>query len=264
MKILIIGNGFDLNLGLKTSYKDFLESEEFRTLVTKENNMALYFKEKQELNNWVDIEREITNFSNSFEDDNFNIKEDFSELKKALMNYLKKAQEKEINQNSKAFKVFKEEIKTIDLIFNFNYTDSVFKIADLLYIPNLKEKNKYIHGSIENSDIIFGVEDEAKVQKTHKFFKKSYNHNHGEHKVKEYFNKDNEIVIFGHSLGITDSTYFKDYINSRSILKDYKYLTFYYYGEAGWDEMYNIIDDYTSNSVTGFRANNFKVIDSSK
>lgn len=35
MKILIIGNGFDLNLGLKTSYKDFIQSEHFKDLVAK-------------------------------------------------------------------------------------------------------------------------------------------------------------------------------------------------------------------------------------
>lgn len=29
MKIIIIGNGFDLNLGLKTSYKDFMENDYF-------------------------------------------------------------------------------------------------------------------------------------------------------------------------------------------------------------------------------------------
>lgn len=30
--LLIIGNGFDLNLGLKTSYSDFLASKEFEII----------------------------------------------------------------------------------------------------------------------------------------------------------------------------------------------------------------------------------------
>ena len=43
----------------------------------------------------------------------------------------------------------------------------------------------------------------------------------------------------------------------------YSNLVFYYYGELGWDEMYAIIDDYTHNNFTEFRANSFVFVDSS-
>ena len=42
MKIIIIGNGFDLSLGLKTSYKDFIESDSFTLLLNKENSLTIY------------------------------------------------------------------------------------------------------------------------------------------------------------------------------------------------------------------------------
>lgn len=32
---IILGNGFDLDLGLKTSYRDFLKSNQFRTLLER-------------------------------------------------------------------------------------------------------------------------------------------------------------------------------------------------------------------------------------
>ena len=126
MKILIIGNGFDLNLGIKTSYKDFIQSEHFKDLVAKKDNMAEYFNEKNELNNWVDIENELTNYSIKVKNKNLDIENNFNEIRLSLMNYLK------------------EEIDKVDAIFNFNYTNSVFKVTEILDIQNIEHKHCYI------------------------------------------------------------------------------------------------------------------------
>lgn len=261
MKILIIGNGFDLNLGLKTSYKDFIQSDNFKTLVENKNSMAEYFNEKNELNNWVDIEKEITKYSIKVKDEDLNIKKDFVEIKSALTNYLEKAQKEEINKDSKAFKILEEELSNIDIIFNFNYTDSIFRIAEILK-QDIENKHFHIHGSIKKQDIIFGVEDNAKIYDEHIFFKKAYNKNYGEYNIKKEF-EENEIIIFGHSLGITDSSYFKKYIHERAINVIQTEFKFYYYDNLGWEEMIKIIDEYTKNQLTGFRANNFIPLDSS-
>lgn len=263
MKILIIGNGFDLNLGLKTSYKDFIQSYYFKTLVENENSMAEYFNEKSELNNWVDIEKEITKYSIKVKDEDLNIKKDFVEIKSALTNYLEEAQKKEINKDSKAFKILKEEINNIDIIFNFNYTDSIIKIAKILNIQNIENKHCYIHGSIKEQNIIFGVEDSARIHDEHIFLKKASNKNYGKYSIKKKFNKENEIIIFGHSLGITDSSYFRNYISERASDIIQTQFKFYYYGDLGWEEMIKIIDKYASNRLTEFRANNFIPLDSS-
>lgn len=37
---LIIGNGFDLSLGLSTSYMDFVNSDEFQILLNMQNQLA--------------------------------------------------------------------------------------------------------------------------------------------------------------------------------------------------------------------------------
>lgn len=79
----------------------------------------------------------------------------------------------------------------------------------------------------------------------------------------KYFNEKNEIIIFGHSIGITDSSYFEDYINQRSFDNIRSKFKFYYYGESGWKEMMKIVDKYTYGRLTEFRANNFIHIDSS-
>ena len=264
MKILIIGNGFDLNLGLKTSYKDFIQSDYFKALVENKNSMAEYFNEKNELNNWVDIEKEITEYSHIVRNEIINFKEDFLEIKIALIRYLKKAQEKNINQNSNAFKIFKKEIHNIDRIYNFNYTDSIFKISEILNIKNIEKKHCHIHGSINEDNIIFGVEDNAGIKDEHIFFRKAYSKDYGKYNIKNEFNKENEIIIFGHSLGITDSSYFKNYINKRALDRIQTKFKFYHYGEEGYDEMIKIIDTYTNHKLTEFRANNFEYIDSSQ
>lgn len=56
---LIIGNGFDLSLGLSTSYMDFVNSDEFQILLNMQNQLAIYLKVNAELQNWIDIENEL-------------------------------------------------------------------------------------------------------------------------------------------------------------------------------------------------------------
>lgn len=119
-----------------------------------------------------------------------------------------------------------------------------------------------MHGSIKEQDIIFGVEDDAKIHNDHIFLKKASNkHFTGFNIIKEF--EENDIIIFGHSLGITDSSYFRKYMNERAINLIKTKFKFYYYGDLGWEEMIKIIDEYTSNKLTGFRANNFIPLDSS-
>lgn len=52
---LIIGNGFDLSLGLSTSYMDFVNSDEFQILLNMQNQLAIYLKVNAELQKLVSI-----------------------------------------------------------------------------------------------------------------------------------------------------------------------------------------------------------------
>ncbi|ATB69742.1 hypothetical protein SJPD1_1636 [Sulfurospirillum diekertiae] len=268
MKIMIIGNGFDLNLGLKTSYSDFISSDFFKSLVAENNSLAVYLAKQNELNNWVDIEQEITKYSTQVQAQDTEVENDFEALKTALMAYLKEAQEGEINHESKAFQMMRNEIATTDKIYNFNYTNSIFRVAEMLKIDiAVKRKHFYIHGSIENKDIIFGVEDTAKVHKKHKFFKKSHNENFGKSDIMNFLNMNNDLVVFGHSFGITDSSYFADYIHELSIIKNKENpeLKFFHYGKQGYKELMAMLDEYTFDNVSKFKTYiNLITCDSSK
>lgn len=152
--------------------------------------------------------------------------------------------------------MIKSEIETTDIIYNFNYTNSVFRIAEILNINNIESKHSYVHGSIEKSDIIVGVQDNARIHPNHIFFKKSYNINFGESNIGKSLDYYNDLILFGHSLGETDSSYFANYISSLAIDIGYPELKFYYYGEIGYDEMMKTLDKYTRNKLTEFKHYN--------
>ncbi|WP_295065953.1 AbiH family protein [Sulfuricurvum sp.] len=150
-------------------------------------------------------------------------------------------------------------------MFNFNYTNSVFRIAEILGIHDIEEKHVHVHGSLENSDIIFGVEDDAKVQSDHYFFKKSRNRNFGKSNIARHLEPETDLVLFGHSLGITDSSYFQRYIHLLGSVRHGTELKFYHFGDSGYHDLMAMIEKYTNNKLSHFKNNNkFTEIDTSK
>ena len=272
---MVIGNGFDLNLGLKTGYQNFIQHHYFKSLLDSKNTLAIYLNKKNNLNRWVDIEAEITNYSKEITKlkDSTNItlspleiKNDFIDLKNTLIKYLREEQTKTINKESIAYKMIQDEISSTDIIYNFNYTDTIFQVSDLLCIEKniIEEKHIYVHGSIIDGDIIFGVEDKAEVSSEHIFFKKSHHINCGKSNIMKDLNITNDLILFGHSLGVTDSTYFSHYISKLSSKGEGNILKFYYYGTSGYDELMLVLDKYTRNYLSEFKhKNKFIAIDSS-
>ena len=99
--VLVLGNGFDLDLGLKSRYIDFAESEEWYILFSFKHDIRWEGKSNQSLlsqiqnakyERWLDLEEEINTFVKQHlspsEDVKNKNKEDFHYLKKALIDYL--------------------------------------------------------------------------------------------------------------------------------------------------------------------------------
>lgn len=62
-KVFIIGNGFDLDLGLKTRYIDFWNSEEFEKYRSTDSGLIKYLNRYANENyTWFDIEALIRNY----------------------------------------------------------------------------------------------------------------------------------------------------------------------------------------------------------
>ena len=72
--LLILGNGFDLSLGLKTSYASFMESELFQKRVAikhypnakideHDRNIHNYLTHQKRIKNWIDVEMELKRYA---------------------------------------------------------------------------------------------------------------------------------------------------------------------------------------------------------
>ena len=274
--IIIIGNGFDLNLGLKTRYSDFINSDHFQQ--KKEDNMLFQYLDTQnvEKKGWIDAEIELKNYTKLKPE---NYYDEFIELKNTLTQYLKDATDpasdsyREIYKKDSEAKKFLNRVAGLNfLIFNFNYTRTVEDLLfhfyhgdDTLYQDAIK-RIIHVHGSIENNDIIFGIEDKSNIDEEYIFLKKSVNTNFCNLDIEQILQKSTKnVIFFGYSLGITDYTYFRDFFRSlshQSFPKQTKDIIVFYYGLSNYYDIYKRIDDMSQSSVSGLKQNhNLTLVD---
>lgn len=202
--VLVIGNGFDLDLRLRTSYSDFVDSSFFKYLNDASipcpveilegvdlnkmkmhpNVLASYIQDKKEHNNWVDLEECIREFCEQqleeFVDKDALRKELFA-IRYMLFHYLAKVVDYQFGEwnmffkNHIAYKLLDGIVKSaVDYqIWDFNYTFTCERLLELMQVP-LQEINRslhYIHGQLykENENerwpIVLGTNSTPKVQK---------------------------------------------------------------------------------------------------
>lgn len=228
--LLIIGNGFDLQCGLKSSYYDFVSSKFIDKIYS--NLWQIYFQKfKKEINGWIDIENKITYFlSNRNEKFSF-----ISELKNQGHNIII-----DNNDNLSFVSYLLGELKKIEDLFcqyllteienNKNYTKNAenllkkmaeFKNLEIIsfnYTNPFKENIKVInlHGLCKNSNIIFGIDLEDKLPKDSYIFTKTYRRMFLNNSTSSLPRDISKIKFYGHSLGYQDHSYFYnifDYYN---------------------------------------------------
>lgn len=165
MRLVIIGNGFDLAHGLPTSF-----DPDFKEIAEKHESYASFWDcyQSKETNIWSDFENllaypELESLEKCFEaftpdyfsdherDRNaINTQVDISgNLEEALFDFADKAEKKILNSKPRAN--FIEEFTVNDFFINFNYTLTL----EILYkIP--KHKVLHIHGAVNESKLILG------------------------------------------------------------------------------------------------------------
>ena len=58
MTTLVIGNGFDLDLGMNTRYSDFAKSEYWpKDVSSSSHNLQQYLNERKDMDCWFDLEQ---------------------------------------------------------------------------------------------------------------------------------------------------------------------------------------------------------------
>lgn len=178
----ILGNGFDMALNLKTSYRDF-----YKFIVAKESDNLILNEIKESPENWADLEERLGlyTFEDNFQYEKFY--DDYIEVLKELKIYLKKQEnmfsepdnlqplynlfnviEKNLRSHSQkipadfVMKIFNQ-VRRSNFI-TFNYTNTIDRL-----INNLQESGEsfmditspvHIHGTL-NSPMALGVNDKT-------------------------------------------------------------------------------------------------------
>ena len=159
-RLIIVGNGFDLVHGFKTSYEDFSEYYSYNKNIKEFEQKVNSIKRNKKIpwyifEKWI---REITlcvhmkNFEDNSDYEKINIEIEnnnrlFYEISLLLKEYLKN----ETNRNIKIIKQIKKYFTIESFTITFNYTNTVKKYTNNYY---------YIHGSISDDDeIILGYDN---------------------------------------------------------------------------------------------------------
>lgn len=260
--LLIIGNGFDLDLGLHTRYSDFWACEKWKSAreALPEPYVISSLEKYRITHNWFDLEtgllygamrqRGILFSSSTIQ----NYKESFHILVNELKDYVLGQQEHFIIKKDSVAKRLLDAIAFSEdpiCIYTFNYTD-LEQISDRLNVTSLPPIF-HVHGSLRPDDqIILGIEleDISKINNQLTFLIKSNNPQyHYNHLLRDLASWDN-VIFFGHSINGMDFPYFKDYfINLSSIpvdVSEKKHITIITYDELSAME---IKDNFRRNGI---------------
>ena len=245
---LIIGNGFDLDLGLKSSYKNFAASKEWKDLMHRYESFLMNETEQKKsllwqinsastASQWFDIEEEIHKFVQEHptlsQQEIEEIQYEFEGIKKALCEYLRRCVEEfEFKPDNKRlssellYLLYDNPCNVIE--FNFNYTD----VHDFLGDSNIVFPT-HIHGCLKDKDIVLGcdIQEGEKVNRNLSFLYKYNMLKKANHMVRSMLDT-NEVIIFGHSINEMDFCYFREYLKvASSSSQQMRYLTIFTYDE---------------------------------
>lgn len=236
--IYVIGNGFDIDFGWHTSYKEFYE--------TKLTGWKVHFGPNDDClpkylldhagENWYDLERTIYDYclskskGNLDEDLMSRDYRDYLAIKRQLVNFVKERSNEPVKQESKAYNILKAYIDQIirmgnssDLrpeLISFNYTP-LGKVAKQIN-PKVNFTYHAIHGTIEKDNCIFGFHDDMNIKGDYRDIQKSLDDNYDPGRIMPLLMDARSITFFGLSMGFIDAVYFKPVLEKISQPGDFK------------------------------------------
>ena len=230
--IYVIGNGFDIDLGWRTSYKEFYESKLKGWKVhflSGEDCLPVYLLDHAG-ENWYDLERTIYDYcllkSQRDLDEELMNKDyrDYLSIKGQLERFVNERSSEQVVVKSKAYEILKSYIEErshrqlpndmLPELISFNYTP-LNKVAkqidpetDFKYIP--------IHGTIEKNSCIFGFHDDNRIKGLYRDMQKSMDDNYDPGRIMPLLMEAKSITFFGLSMGYIDAVYFRDILKLAS------------------------------------------------
>lgn len=262
-KVLVIGNGFDIALGLYSKYSNFVNagstiehafwpfrdepSGEFANSSLYRHFYDYYNSHKDDLGNilWIDIESELLRYAKSkvgkpvdtrlAEYDEYH----FEFLKMMLQKYFSIVTTLERpNPQSKFVKLISAIKANADFkkVYSFNYTDLTEELISFLGFRDEEVPEVvYVHGKPdpENlSNIVLGINEDLSIPEEYHFLFKS-KQAHPTDLARDMALAD-EVIFYGLSLGEIDFPYFKSFFNyvaSQSIIDPKKHISIFTFGK---------------------------------
>ena len=283
--VLVLGNGFDLDLGLRTSYKDFWESDycpkSYPAPLIKHLNEK--WPDSLDKVKWYDLENELLEYFRSIQVEgeypDLITESEYEFLKrynpahtscrsyyeryqsdidslhgKNLLDldigwnlyitipYLDDLRQTGVWRDRKAFRLIKESLcKYISEICTNSFDDNVSSYNVLFALSMAKERGDYVqiysfnytnlphpyginlknithhvHGTCSDGKIIIGTEDSPILNDEYDFLQKSFDPNYNPPSLVYDLLSAQEIVIFGHSIGVNDRQYFKSFFQKQT------------------------------------------------
>lgn len=253
--VLILGNGFDVDMQYITRYGDFVESAYFAPMLGGKvpdeiliqakdaskmqitpNGLARYIADFDEHNNWVDLELCVRDYCKEHVNDidTAIIEKEFYALRFFLYNFISRSYRARTSagkigqNNTEVSYVLLDSIAHSNTdwnIWSFNYT----KICeDLLNDFGIKEDEidarvHHIHGTIygenDNTNIVLGTGYDSEVMKVCPEAIKSQWKNYMQ--LKNLYDKHiidaEHVIIMGHSVGDTDAQYFRSIMDNTQL-----------------------------------------------
>lgn len=268
-KVFIIGNGFDLDLGMKTRYSDFAKSEYWpfnKTII----GLGNYLRKVASLDKWFDLEQKLLEYAKFkrvrvLEQTKIEDKKAFFSLINHLTQYIKSEEEKEIRKESVAAQVLEAIIGNgyFQSIYSFNYTN-LHTIANRLGL-NADFKYEHVHGSVKEDSIILGVEENTDLFDGYQYLYKTFSPHYESHSIQYDMLEADEVVFFGHSLGHNDYHYFRSFFQTQCrngmIRKDGKRITFFTYDTDSRIDILNQLREMNDNKTDLlFNQNKMEII----
>jgi len=234
--LFFIGNGFDLNLGLKTSYRDFLSSRKIAKYIESMPENSIWAKLGSEMKKdrnsgvqlWADFEKylgeTIPKWSevHSFSSLSGFVKDFESKLNDYLKEQIEQIDYSCANEIIEMLLTIAEistdppNISDYDLFFiNANFTDTLdsFAVSAGISCDNIV----HVHGRVDDEELFIGVDNEAQFdirfrqnQRIGSLIKSEMRQHYGhEATINKWINCADEIIIFGMALGETDKTFWR-------------------------------------------------------
>ena len=249
----IIGNGFDMDMGLPSKYSDFADSPEFHDLARRmhdmfseeerKNSLVLQIQKASFNSNWFDIEEEIHKYVVNHQSLDENIirmaRSEFDLLKKALTKYLKRITSNFTADNSKLstalyYRMKECPLTVTEICFNYTYPGQYIKLPIQREIFNGGQHwFTYVHGSLKDDDIVLGcdLQEGEQVNRQLSFMYK-YNQLKKANHIARNILEAKEIIFFGHSINELDFCYFREFFKVASAAPDpIRHLTIITYDE---------------------------------